>query len=143
MYYHEVWEESQVNTTPSYDWSVFAPLSDSLETVNFALSCVLGITGLVLNSLTLTVLLQNNLRRQIKYWLLISLSIVDFLSCLSAVVYSHMYHLDIHVQDDVFGALLCKVVFSRFPYYLFSAVSAWHVVMISVERYLFVIHNGS
>ncbi|XP_075255047.1 putative glycoprotein hormone G-protein coupled receptor [Convolutriloba macropyga] len=128
------------HTTPSAGWSVFADINDTLREVNFIVSLVLGFCGLVLNTVTLIVLLDEQLRGKNKYKLIISLSFVDFFSCVTAVLYAHCDPQWL-LPEGALGEFLCKVVFSRFLYYLLSATSAWHLVMICVERFIFIIYN--
>ena len=134
-------EYSNSSTTPNYGWSIFADIDPQLREVNSIVSGVLGIAGLIFNTITLIVLLDRNLRGKKKYKLIVSLTIVDLLSCISAVFYANC-NPNWSVSEGFLGQFLCKVIFSRFLYYVLSAVSAWHLVMISVERYVFVLHTG-
>ena len=126
----------------SYGWSVFVEMPDILSNLNFLTTLILGGIGVILNVIALIVLFDWNLMKRKQFVLIRSLTIVDLLSCLSAIVYALPALQSIVVPSGSLGDFLCALIFSRFIFYTLSAVSAWHLVMISFERYLSIIHTG-
>ena len=78
-------EYSNSSTTPSYGWSIFVDIDPQLREANSIVLGVLGLAGFIFNKIALIILFDRNLRRKKKYKLIVSLTIVDLLSCISAV----------------------------------------------------------
>ena len=126
----------------SYGWSVFVKMSDTLNAINISTSCILGGIGILLNFVALVVVCDWNLNKRKQFVIIRSLIVVDLFSCLSAVVYALPVLQSVIVPSGNWGDFLCALVFSRFLFYTLSAASPWHLVMISFERYLSIIHTG-
>ncbi|XP_063714214.1 neuropeptide Y receptor type 4-2-like isoform X2 [Symsagittifera roscoffensis] len=118
-------------------WSKFAVGDVNYATFYYAINTILSVVGAILNLLALCVLLQPSLRQKEKFVLIISMCVVDFLVCASVILYLNFNFEENGVPGSEFvGNLLCRFILNRYFTFCLSAISAWHVVMICIERYV-------
>ena len=98
--------------------------------------------GILLNFWVLFVLIAKTLRAKAKFTLIISMAFADILSCLALLAYI-TFPEERKIPENLFGQLLCRLVLNRFLAFTFSAASAWHVVMVCIERYVSIKAPGS
>ncbi len=100
---------------------------------------ILGIVGLIANVLTLVVFNRNGgIFSSGILTLLKHQSIADIIVCFIGIIIflqqdmwtTGVYHLDL---------IICHVWHSQFFYWMFTAISGWNVILISIERYITIV----
>ena len=126
-------------------WSKFAKGDVNYETFYYVTNMILAMCGTVLNVWALAILLQPSLRIKGKFVLIISMSVIDLLACVSMIGYLNYdagSSSDFVPGGQIWGNILCRLVLNRYLTFWLSAISAWHVVMICIERYISVRSPG-
>ena len=118
-------------------WSKFAIGDVNYALFYYAINTILAVVGAFLNLLALCVLLQPCLRSKGKFILIISMCVVDLFTCVSVIVYLNFNFEENGVPGNNFvGNFLCRFMLNRYFTYWLSAISAWHLVMVCIERYI-------
>ena len=103
---------------------------------------ILMTLGFITNFWTLCILLKSELRNQRKFLLIISMTVVDMLTCVSVFLSFNAGDISKMSDRGPFMWLMCHFVATRYLGDALMGISSWHLVAISIERYISLKNKG-
>ncbi|XP_038066537.1 histamine H2 receptor-like [Patiria miniata] len=104
-----------------------------------------GVIGVLGNLLVCLVILRVRLLHNMTNYLLVNLAVADMLLCLQCIFNGLIFHQDCKIIDYVPKTFVGKVAFCRFLQsdflsYAFSFASAYNLCVVTLERYVALVH---
>ena len=109
----------------------------------YIISKLLMLLGFITNMWTLAILLKPSMRKQGKFLLIISMTIVDLVTCLSVILCFYAGDVSKISDRGPFTWFMCHFVAPRYLVDALTGISSWHLVAISIERYISLKHKGT
>lgn len=146
--FHES-ETQQGVTTYDHLKMTTTPKTNSLSSANSseaivifrAVAIVIGLTGVLFNGLVLRVLFSRRSRSQKFTLLFVNQIVLDFLSCVALFV-TYASKIPVFVfRDNAWWHFFCFVFHTELLIYYFQQGSVCNLVLIAVERNIFIVHQ--